>query len=115
MRKLGWYYVEEQLRTRIDRRIAFRKRQQEKETNSPYIPFEKDERFIAIEGKVAESEGLKRWAMLQNMKNASKLINEMTEQGIDNGSELKNRAIDLYDTQIDMGAKYVGLKPRKAN
>ena len=48
---------------------------------------------------------MKRWAMLQNMKNASKLIIEMTEQGIDNGNELKNRAIDLYDIQLDMGAE----------
>lgn len=102
---LGWYYAEDQLRTRIDRRISFRQRQQEKETNATYVPFEKDERFIAIEGNIAENEGLKRWAMLQNMKNASKLINEMTEQGVDNGNELKNRAIDLYDTQLDMGAE----------
>lgn len=102
---LGWYYAEEQLRTRIDRHISFRRKQQEKEINAPYVPFEKSERLIAIEGSVAENVGLKRWAMLQNMKNASKLIIEMTEQGIDNGNELKNRAIDLYDIQLDMGAE----------
>lgn len=99
---LGWYYQEEQLRTRIDRRIDFRLRQEQREAQAPYKPTQQDERFIAIEGKVAENEGLKRWAMLQNMKNTSALINELTEQGIDNREQLQNRMIDLYDSQLDL-------------
>lgn len=99
---LGWFYREEQLRIRIDRRIAFRLRQEQRAAQAPYKPMQQNERFIAIEGKVADNEGLKRWAMLQNMKNASALINELTEQGIDNQEQLRNRMVDLYDSQLDI-------------
>lgn len=99
---LGWFYQEEQIRTRIDRRIEFRLRQEQRENQAPYQPIQKGERFIAIEGKIAENEGLKRWAMLQNMKNASKLINEMTEQGYGNLKQVEERMVDLYDSQLDI-------------
>lgn len=99
---LGWFYQEEQIRTRIDRRIEFRLRQEQREVKSPYNPIQKNERFIAIEGKIAENEGLKRWAMLQNMKNAAKLINEMTEQGYSNLKQVEDRMVDLYDLQLDI-------------
>lgn len=99
---LGWFYQEEQLHTRIDRRIEFRLRKEQREVQAPYKPMQQKERIIAIEGKVAENEGLKRWAMLQNMKNASTLINELAKQGIDNREQLQNRMVDLYDSQLDI-------------
>lgn len=99
---LGWFYQEEQLRTRIDRRIEFRLRQEQREIQAPYQPIQRGERIISIEGKIAENEGLKRWAMLQNMKNATKLINEMTEQGYTDTKQVENRMVDLYDTQLDI-------------
>lgn len=99
---LGWFYQEEQLRTRIDRRIEFRLRKEQHEVQAPYKPMQQKERIIAIEGKVAENEGLKRWAILQNMKNASALINELAKQGIDNREQLQNRMVDLYDSQLDI-------------
>ena len=83
---LGYYYTEEQIWYRIERRLMWR----EKQKTSPeyrYIP--RGQRFIAIEGKVEENEGLKRWAMLQNMKNASKLINELSERGFDNPEQVR--------------------------
>lgn len=99
---LGWFYQEEQLRTRIERRIEFRLRQEQREAQAPYKPVQSNERIIAIEGKVAENEGLKRWAMLQNMKNASALINELTEKGVGIREGLQNRMVDLYDSQLDI-------------
>lgn len=45
---------------------------------------------------------MKRWAMLQNMKNASALINELAEQGIDSREQLQNRMVDLFDSQLDI-------------
>lgn len=99
---LGWFYQEEQLRTRIERRIEFRLRQEQREIQVPYQPIRRGERIISIEGKVAENEGLKRWAMLQNMKNATKLINEMTKQGYIDAKQVENRMVDLYDTQLDI-------------
>ena len=99
---LGWFYQEEQIHTRIDRRIEFRLRQEQREAQAPYQTTNRSERFIAIEGKVAQSEGLRRWAMLQNMKNTSALINELAEQGIDNRGQLQDRMVDLYDSQLDI-------------
>ncbi len=99
---LGWYYQEEQLRTRIERRIELRLRQEQREVQAPYQLTQRSKSFIEIEGKVAENEGLKRWAMLQNMKNASALINELAEQGIDSREQLQNRMVDLFDSQLDI-------------
>lgn len=96
---LGYYYTEEQIRYRIERRLMWRERQK---TSAEYRYIPRGQRFIAIEGKVEENEGLKRWAMLQNMKNASKLINELSERGFDNPEQVRARQIDLYDERLDI-------------
>ena len=96
---LGYYYTEEQIRYRIERRLMWRERQK---TSPEYRYIPRGQRFIAIEGKVEENEGLKRWAMLQNMKNASKLINELSERGFDNPEQVRAKQIDLYDEQLDI-------------
>lgn len=96
---LGYYYTEEQIRYRIERRLMWRERQN---TSPEYRYTPRGQRFIAIEGKVEENEGLKRWAMLQNMKNASKLINELSERGFDNPEQVRAKQIDLYDERLDI-------------
>lgn len=96
---LGYYYTEEQIRYRIERRLMWRERQK---TSPEYRYIPRGQRFIAIEGKVEENEGLKRWAMLQNMKNASKLINELSERGFDNPEQVRAKQIDLYDERLDI-------------
>lgn len=96
---IGYYYTEEQIRYRIDRRIMWRERQNTP-TEHTYTP--RGERFISIEGNVAENEGLKRWAMLQNMKHASKLINELSERGFDTPEQLHEKQVDLYDERLDI-------------
>ncbi len=96
---LGYYYTEEQIRYRIERRLMWRERQK---TSREYRYIPRGQRFIAIEGKVEENEGLKRWAMLQNMKNASKLINELSERGFDSPEQVRAKQIDLYDERLDI-------------
>lgn len=96
---IGYYYTEEQIRYRIDRRIMWREKRAFTPTQS-YTP--RGERFINIEGKAAENEGLKRWAMLQNMKQASKLINELSERGFETPEQLHEKQIDLYDERLDI-------------
>lgn len=97
---LGYYYTEEQIKYRIERRIMWREQKQFTPKENRYTP--RGERFISIEGKVAESEGLKRWAMLQNMKNASKLLNELAERGLDSPEQVRAKQTDLYDEQLDI-------------
>ncbi|MGN0617410.1 MAG: relaxase/mobilization nuclease domain-containing protein [Ruminiclostridium sp.] len=108
-KSLGFYYQEEQLRNRIERRIMWRQLAKEREAEriqsggySSRISLKKNERFVKIEGQIEQNEGLKRWAMLQNMKNASKLLNELAEKGVDNAEQLKARRLDLYDTRLDI-------------
>lgn len=97
---LGYYYTEEQIKYRIERRIMWREQKQFTPKENRYIP--RGERFISIEGKVAESKGLKRWAMLQNMKNASKLLNELAERGFDSPEQVRAKQTDLYDERLDI-------------
>lgn len=97
---IGYYYTEEQIKYRISRRIMWREQRQFTPKENSYIP--RGERFIAIDGKVAESEGLKRWAMLQNMKQASKLLNELAERGLTSPEKLHEKQIDLYDERLDI-------------
>ncbi len=96
---IGYYYTEEQIKYRIERRIMWRERQNVK-AEYTYTP--RGERFISIEGKVAENEGLKRWAMLQNMKNASKLIDELSKRGFETPEQLHEKQVDLYDERLDI-------------
>lgn len=96
---IGYYYTEEQIKYRIERRIMWRERQNVKAEHT-YTP--RGERFISIEGKVAENEGLKRWAMLQNMKNASKLIDELSKRGFETPEQLHEKQVDLYDERLDI-------------
>lgn len=96
---IGYYYTEEQIKYRIERRIKWREKQSIP-TKNTYIP--QGERFIFIEGKVSENEGLKHWAIIRNMKNASKLINELSERGFDTPEQLHAKQIDLYDERLDI-------------
>ncbi len=97
---IGYYYTEEQIKYRISRRIMWREQRQFTPKENSYVP--RGERFIAIDGKVAESEGLKRWAMLKNMKQASKLLNGLAERGLTSPEMLHEKRIDLYDERLDI-------------
>lgn len=91
---LGFYYSEENIRFRIDRRLIYREG-----ANKP--PTEKM-RFVQMDDKIQSSEGLRRWAMLQNMQSASKLLNRLAEKNIGSEDELKGRILGLYDDRIDI-------------
>lgn len=91
---LGFYYSEENIRFRIDRRLMYRE-------NAQMSPKDKL-RFVQMNEKVQSSEGLRRWAMLQNMQNASKLLNRLAEKNIGSEDELKGRILGLYDDRIDI-------------
>lgn len=92
---LGFYYQEENIRFRIDRRLMYRERENTPKTSENI-------RFVQINEKVQSSEGLRRWALLQNMKNASQLLNQLAERGIESEDDLKQRILGLYDDRIDI-------------
>lgn len=59
-------------------------------------------RFVQMDETVQASEGLRRWAMLQNMQNASVLLNQLAERGIESEDGLNQRILSLYDDRIDI-------------
>lgn len=110
---VGWYYDEEHIRGRIDGCIERRKRREEyekhlavKAANNPYITDDYIGRAIDLNSeKFRESDGLRRWAMLQNMQNTSKLLNQLAEKNIGSPAELDGRIVAMYDTRLDIGDK----------
>lgn len=90
---LGFYYTEENIRFRIDRRLMYREEQQLPKDNL---------RFVQATEKIKSSEGLQRWAMLQSMQSASKLLNELTERNIESKKELNVKLLGLYDDRLDV-------------
>lgn len=91
---LGFYYQEENIRYRIDRRLMCREGADKSSADKLS--------FVQMEENVQSSEGLRRWAILQNMKNGSKLMNLLAEKGIDSEEQLRNRLLGLYDSRIDI-------------
>lgn len=91
---LGFYYSEENIRFRIDRRLMYREGRQPPKDNVG--------RFVQMDEKIQSSEGLRRWALLQNMQSASKLLNLLAEKEINSKKELNNRILGLYDDRIDI-------------
>lgn len=90
----GFYYQEENIRFRIDRRLMYRETAQK-------LP--KDNiRFVQMNEKSQASEGLRRWALLQNMQSASKLLNRLAEREIGSEEELYSKILGLYDDRIDI-------------
>lgn len=91
---LGFYYQEENIRFRIDRRLMYREAAQK--------PPKDNIRFVQMDKKVQSSEGLRRWALLQNMQSASKLLNQLAEKEINSKEELNGKILGLYDDRIDI-------------
>lgn len=92
---LGFYYSEENIRFRIDRRLMYRERENALKTSE-------NVRFVQMNEKVQSSEGLRHWALLQNMQNASVLLNQLSERGVESENDLKQRILGLYDDRIDI-------------
>ncbi len=71
--------------------------------NNPYITDDYIGRAIDLNSeKYRGSDGLRRWAMLQNMQNTSKLLNQLAEKNIGSPAELDGRIVAMYDTQLDI-------------
>ena len=89
LKTLGVDYTEEAIRSRI----AGGSRPSRK-------PKQRDDRIrLLIDIQSKQGAGLQHWAKLQNLKQAAKTVNFITEHGIDSYEELESRLAALTDTR----------------
>ena len=89
LKTLGIDYTEEAIRSRI----AGGSRPSRK-------PKQRDDRIrLLIDIQSKQGAGLQHWAKLQNLKQAAKTINFITEHGIDSYEELESKLTALTDTR----------------
>ena len=89
LKTLGVDYTEEAIRSRI----AGGSRPSRK-------PKQRDDRIrLLIDIQSKQGAGLQHWAKLQNLKQAAKTINFITEHGIDSYEELESKLAALTDTR----------------
>lgn len=80
-RTLGWYYETSQIKRRI-------------ETYKKVMNYKHDYSIIRTDTEQMQfSSGLQRWADLQNMKNASKIINMLTKYDVQDNTDLENKCL----------------------
>lgn len=94
---LGWWYDEPQIRRRIE---------QYQQIKPGYSFSNNKSRFIDTSAdKFQKEKYLKRWADIQNMKEASRLINYLTEKGISSQEELEESSITKYEKRVQLVAE----------
>lgn len=83
-RTLGWYYETKQIRRRIDQYRGV-------------MNFTPKTRIIHTDNdKFQNSYGLKKWANLQNMKEASRVINILSKYAVEDNNGLENMLMSEY-------------------
>lgn len=90
--KLGWYYDEPQIRRRIEQYNLLKNGVSERTYRT---------RIIDTSQEVFQtSKGLLHWADLENMKEASKLINFLTTHSLHSEQELESTATSTYNKRM---------------
>ena len=101
---LGWYYDEPQIKRRIEQSYLIRTGRTSRKQKTKIIDTSTE--------RMQNSKGLQRWADIQNMKEASKILNLLTAKGIDDQSELENRAISTYGDRVQIVGQLNDLQSR---
>ena len=101
---LGWYYDEPQIKRRIQQSYLIRTGRTSRKQKTKIIDTSTE--------RMQNSKGLQRWADIQNMKEASKILNLLTAKGIDDQSELENRAISTYGDRVQIVGQLNDLQSR---
>ena len=96
-RTLGWYYDEPQIRKRIEQYNLLKngisgRTYKTKIINTNELTFQ-------------TSKGLLHWAEIQNMKEASRLINILTNNNLTSQNELEEKATDKYNDRMVIVSK----------
>ena len=93
-RTLGWYYETPQIKKRIE---------QVKVLTSGRAFSHKRSRLIdTSQDKFQAAKGLERWAEIQNMKEASKVINTLTAHGVNSVDEIKQTALAEFGRRMEL-------------
>ena len=94
--KLGWYYEEAQLRTRIDR-VNQRKTESLSRKTTRKM-FETDNRLKSLFDLSEDrfnSYGMHRWGTIENLKQGFKTLNYLQENGFKNAEEFLKKYSEL--------------------
>lgn len=94
---MGWYYAERQIRKRISDFYLLKTGQLFRKPHTKIIDTSAD--------KFQEQKYLERWADIQNMKEASKIINYLTTHEINDTTELENAATDTFNVRMQIVSK----------
>lgn len=97
---LGWYYETEQIKRRID-------------MYNGIVKHPKRTKIIRTDTtKMQGSYGLKKWADIQNMKEASKVINILTKYGVEDNVDLENKALTDFAKMAALSEELNSLNTR---
>lgn len=99
---LGWYYETPQIKRRIEQYKYFKQGEYGRKQKTKIIDTSSE--------KIQSSKGLQRWANIQNMKEASRVINILTNQGISSTDEIENKAISNFTDRVNLVNKLNSLK-----
>ena len=93
-RTLGWYYEEKQICKRIENYTLLK-------TGRLSAP-QKSHLIDTTSERFQQAKGLERWAEIQNMKEASKILNFLTEHGIEDQAELEKQSVSAYGDRVQL-------------
>ncbi len=99
---LGWYYETPQIKRRIEQYNYFKQGEYGRRQKTKIIDTSSD--------KIQSSKGLERWANIQNMKEASRVINILTSQGLSSTDEIENKAISNFTERVNLVNNLNSLK-----
>ncbi len=103
-RTIGWYYDEPQIKKRIEQYQLLNTGVSGRDIHTKIIDTSRDV-FQA-------SKGLLNWAEIQNMKEASRLINFLSTHQIQSQNEFENKAVITYNERMAIVAKLNGLQSK---
>lgn len=91
---LGWYYEEKQIKKRITDYMFLKTGKLEKKMFTKIIDTD----------KFKNSFGLERWADIQNMKEAAKVINILSEHKLNSPEQLEDKSMDVFSERMELVA-----------
>ncbi len=103
-RTIGWHYDEPQIRKRIEQYQRLKTGVSGRDIHTKIIDTSK--------AVFQNSKGLLNWAEIQNMKEASRLINFLSTHQIQSQNEFENQAAITYNERMSVVAKLNGLQSK---
>lgn len=99
---LGYYYTEEKIKERIDKKNG-RQKEFIKSLKLPQI-------IDTTSEKYNNSDGLEHWAKLKNFKAAAEILSYLSEQNVANDEQLAARTDELHEQRIAAGEEIKQLE-----